>query len=163
MYYIRFLKAPRVLSDRPAELTARIVVTTDLGEAFLAEDVELEAGLEAAGVPCGHRNAVLGLLWRGSSGMRSLDVRISLPNSLGGNDLQNLSVYVRRRGGDWKWPCLRRASKGDYAREDMLLVGVCSPVMQVPSMALRRFTHSVKDWDVEIWEEMGESIARHIW
>ncbi|TAQ90533.1 hypothetical protein B7494_g1140 [Chlorociboria aeruginascens] len=83
MHYIRFLKLPRRDSrGGKGMVSAKITVTTDLGEAFLREDLVLIVGVCGAdGRGIGKRREVL---WKGRDGMRSLEVVLPLEEKVRG-------------------------------------------------------------------------------
>lgn len=159
MHYIRFLKPPRLLPGAGLTLAAKITVTTDLGESFLWEDVALI--VEAVS---GH-DKVIGkggeFLWKGLDGMRSLEVSVLLskPRSKG----EAIKMLVRPKEQKY-------ASENFEALLDQKEGGIVTvrstPISTSPStttvgMAERVFTTGNKS--IHIWEETGESIARHIW
>jgi hypothetical protein len=170
MHYIRFLKLPRALPDGPRNLTAKITITTDLGEAFLATDVVLLVELEdASGRPVGGSKREY--MWKGSIGMRALEV---------------VTPVTARSPAVWM---LVRPKEEEYAvdRFEMALRAVeveersddRGGIVAVRSMAIdltgkkttptrlaeRAFSSGNGNTEVKvhIWEETGESIARHIW
>jgi len=77
MHYIRFLKLPRLLPGTPPTLTAKITVTTDLGESFLCVDIPLKAEvwLEEGTAPLLEKD----FQWKGSNGIRALSLDVPLP------------------------------------------------------------------------------------
>jgi hypothetical protein len=175
MHYIRFLKPPRLgrSGSGPATLNAKITITTDLGEAFLAADVALVVQLEVdEGNGKGRSVTVVGkeYVWRGREGMRALEVEARVPLSGGRKSGRALTMLVR--------PKEDSVSINTFSE----VLGTCSedgegggvvPVRSMDvytsstgtSMAERILTHGSGNSkvDVCIWEETGESIARHIW
>jgi predicted nicotinamide N-methyase len=159
MHYIRFLKPPRLLLGSRPLLGAKITVTTDLGETFLWEDVELVVELEF------ENGAVLGkgteYLWKGRDGMRSLEVSIPL-----GKGSQPIKMLVRPKEQKYALDTFedilnRNASEeGGIVAVRSTTISTTAPSATV-GMAERVFTSGNKS--IHISEETGESIARHIW
>jgi hypothetical protein len=175
MHYIRFLKSPRLVPNSPAVLSAKITVTTDLGESFLRANVALLVELESEDGKILHSPKPREFAWKGTEGMRSLDISLPIPMS---KDKEPAGEYVKM---------LVRPKNAKHAMvsfEDVLSAtyvdGDCeggivavrsmstdirpSPNRQkkaVGGMAERVFTHG--DKKIRIFEETGESIARHIW
>jgi len=81
MHYIRFLKTPKVSPGSSPELSARITVTTDLGESFLCIDISLSAEVWLEdGTNC---LLARSFRWKGGNGMRSLDISLPISSSTG--------------------------------------------------------------------------------
>lgn len=170
MHYIRFLKPPRLLSNPSPVLSAKITITTDLGEAFLYSDITIVVELES---PTGEK--ILGLgngkeyLWKGRNGMRSLDIAIPVPKSKRGEVMR---VLISPRRADLGADNFQTILTEDESENDAV-----GRVMAVRSMNLDvRPTQgqnegvkmanrilSLGETKVCICEETGESIARHIW
>src|ERR1700712_1385782 len=79
MHYIRFLKSPKVVrGNGSASLIAKVTVTTDLGESFLAADVSLAVELlDGNGIVI--KTPGRDFLWKGGNGMRSLEIALDIP------------------------------------------------------------------------------------
>ncbi|KAG9248406.1 putative methyltransferase-domain-containing protein [Calycina marina] len=165
MHYIRFLKPPRVVGGgSSSNLNAKITITTDLGESFLFSQVLLVTRLESENgenLDAGHE-----YLWKGQDGMRSIEVKIPLPQAL---------LRSKRR-----FKLLIRPKHESYAVDDFAAAlysgeGNEGRVVAVRSMSIDDASRaSAQQALVErvfgsgtsksrIWEEKGESIARHIW
>ena len=172
MHYIRFLKPPRITTDVTRALTAKVTITTDLGESFLAVDVTLLVELEDGD------GALMGgsrreYLWRGSTGMRALEVAV--PISFRGRVAKML---VRPKEKLYTVENFQHVLKAwdldDDGDEEQ---GGIVPVRSMPvnltgkdrvlaRLAERAFTSGKAGstrMQIQIWEETGESIARHIW
>jgi co-chaperonin GroES (HSP10) len=175
MHYIRFLKSPRLLLNSPPVLSAKVTVTTDLGESFLHTDIALFVELESE-----DGSNILGpgkgreYMWKGRSGVRSLEVSIPIP----------LSKSKGRGGGRMRMLVRPKEDKHSVDTLGLLLTGNNNPnedegrVLAVRSMSLdngqpaegqnagvgmaKRVLISGSK-EVVVWEETGESIARHIW
>lgn len=181
MHYIRFLKPP-VLSPLPHsqgwKVTAKITVTSDLGESFLLSDLSLLVTILEADESFSLRTAA-SFSWR--AGSRHLDITTLLTES-----------SQRRAVTNVKWPCrmmIHAANREDYhfklesaihapdkdsedGGEDLKLRGdvlsiISEPIQPLqPKGTLKIVERSFglgKQSRMSIWEETGESIARHIW
>ncbi|TVY26851.1 UPF0665 family protein [Lachnellula hyalina] len=179
MHYIRFLKPPRLVGSRrgntPLVVKAKITVTTDLGESFLWADVDLVVELTD-----GSGNRLLergkGYTWKGSEGMRSLEVELLIPESRGKEAGGVLRLLVRPKEDFHAVEDLERIFGDSIEHED---TGGTGGVMAVRSMAIdipsnqglpiststsmAERTFRFRNSELHIWEETGESIARHIW
>ena len=155
MRYIRFLKVPKC--ERHS-ITAVVTITSDLGETFLAEDTFLNATLLSADQD-GRKHLRQTLRWK--AGMRALP----------------LSFKIQRC--DLQWPVRICVSAKDSTQSDGFdslhgavlptVISAWSDVLDLPHgitearrTVERRFslTDSRK---LSIWEDTGESIARHLW
>jgi hypothetical protein len=160
MRYIRFLKSPRVVTDKGTsrkQVHCLITITSDLGDSFLPYDIQLAAELLATADS--EENVLVWSNAQWTAGMRSLPITFPLPKSQ--VSLTNLRVRV---GGEPK-----RAHDEFLAISEPDARGVVSawspPFMSnvgAPKFVERRF--KLPDGPVTtIWEETGESIARHLW
>lgn len=158
---VRFLKTPKVFVDKgKVLLNASVVVTTDLGETFYPEDLELVASVLSSSSDA---NADIYLRRKIPCPAHARSVPISF----------NVSYQ------DLEWPaCLhveaKQASHGGSSREKV--TGFLPPIVDVWSLPLnplkghmssgrrveRRFT-SLSDRPVSLLEDAGDSIARHLW
>ncbi|KAL4913449.1 putative methyltransferase-domain-containing protein [Aspergillus aurantiobrunneus] len=164
VYYIRFLKTPRLQKQKTGSVSASalICIATDLGDAFLAQDVDLLVSLH----PALHEKDILcqeRLQWHG--GKRELPISLGpLPPRI---SQQSLIMGVTA-------PRVPRVPGSIFS--DSLLVQHSIPLviscrsatfggsqsLVADRLVERRFrvNQSVK---LSIWEETGNSIARHIW
>lgn len=161
MHYIRFLKAPRFSEGargRPGSVSALITVTSDLGDSFFFRDVTLTVELAQEG---GDPTSILAskeIQWK--IGMRTLKVELrfippkktfvsmAISGVTGGTppaddvsqpvgcNLRIVSVYSS------PFKLVDGEEAGRFV-ERRLIIG-CNKILR-------------------IWEETGESIARHIW
>jgi hypothetical protein len=161
MRYIRFLKSPRVVTVKGSskqEISCLITITSDLGDSFLPYDIQLSAELLSSNPT----DKVL--VWRTmqwSAGMRTLPVTFPLVKN------RTSSKFRVRIGAEPK------STHDEYRKlsED----GTCGIVSawssqfdgfmtasEAEKLVERRFelAHGVF---VSIYEETGESIARHLW
>ena len=171
MHYIRFLKPPRLLGGSALTLNAKVTITTDLGESFLFSKLILLVELELSdGTKVGKGSEYV---WNGQDGMRSVEIKLPI------------SPVLMRNGK--KFMLLVRPKDAVYAVDSFsaaLLLDVTSSKCQGGVVAVRSMeidaSASIKgqstvaismaervflseDRRVRIWEETGESIARHIW
>ncbi|TVY87901.1 UPF0665 family protein, partial [Lachnellula willkommii] len=179
MHYIRFLKPPRLLGGRrgnaPSVLKAKVTVTTDLGESFLWANVDLVVELtDGTGKRVLERGK--GYTWKGSEGMRSLEVELLIPAFRGKESGGVLRMLVRPKEDFLSVENFERILGDSNEHEDTGEMGgvmaVRSMAIDIPSnqslpiptstsMAERTFRFG--NSEIHIWEETGESIARHIW
>jgi len=179
MHYIRFLKPPRI-SPKDGSIAAKITITTDLGESFLALDIDIEADIvDQKGTSIYSSKSKNGYLWKGSTGMRALE--IILPNPRVVRQGQILQMLVRPREQRYHVAAfdaiLLDAVMIENEEQEWGAKGRVADVRSVPvdfsakstlsmDLAERVFSsHGSGDEKVQIriWEETGESIARHIW
>jgi hypothetical protein len=161
MRYIRFLKTPRIVAAKNAQkkdVACLITITSDLGDSFLPYDVQLSAQLLLC-TPVDEQVLVWTTVqWR--SGMRSLPIVIPLPkhHALPSSPLR-LRIGTEPKNAYDDYSAL--------AEEDARgVVSASSPTFtlnkEAPKLAERRFKLSDGS-NLCIWEETGESIARHLW
>lgn len=162
VHYIRFLKIPQLYLARPkgknAIIKALVTITTDLGDDFYPEGLELTATIAPARIG-GRSNdpvSATDLTWH--AGMRSSSVDIELRHK---NSEDPLEICIScKNGGNVEerllpahipriisvWSEVLVASKG----------GLASNIVE------RRFCLG-NSASLSIREETGESIARHLW
>lgn len=182
MHYIRFLKPPRLLSassSTPLSISAKITVTTDLGESFLLANtslvvaLELDDGTSLLGVGKGRE-----YVWTGRDGMRSLELVIPIPMSKGKRKMsgQVVRMLVRPKEEGFSVESFEKLLDNKDSDNGGCVVTVRSMAIDISSganggkapgvgMAERVFSMGAgyNKRRVRIWEETGESIARHIW
>ncbi|KAK0117612.1 hypothetical protein ONS95_011947 [Cadophora gregata] len=165
MHYIRFLKAPRRKQDSRGfqSLSAVITITTDLGDAFLCSDlallVELEdtrSGKRLDG--CQPKDYT----WRGVDGFKGLSVEIPIGKSALRAGLE-VKMQIRAKdqqhmAEDFDHVLGHRPNQSDDGGGIVSLRGIPNG----NGIVERVFKYG-GDQSVHIWEESGESIARHIW
>lgn len=161
MHYIRFLKTPRLStttaskskssSNTPVEaITALITITSDLGESTLYRDCPLTCHLHQGALHTSKK-----ILWK--SGARSLPISLEI------------SKFSRKQ------PVVLEVTVDGSTADQLLTREVRETVMSAwsPAIALSAGT-KVEDFverrldtgavaPLRIWEEVRESIARHIW
>ncbi|QKX62734.1 uncharacterized protein TRUGW13939_09896 [Talaromyces rugulosus] len=156
VYYIRFLKPPKVQDGKNGlvSVSTLISITTDLGDAFLAEDVSLHAQLLALDT----NTVIQGKAVSWQAGKRELlvsigPVRLSLTK-------QSIILAIGE-----KTVCVDEL--GDCTTTPLVISG-CSAAFGGPQgttaakLVERRFALR-SDSQLRIWEETGNNIARHIW
>ncbi|PWY86105.1 hypothetical protein BO70DRAFT_221075 [Aspergillus heteromorphus CBS 117.55] len=162
VYYIRFLKTPRLLKQKPGSVSvsALICITTDLGDAFLAQDVDLllTLGLNDSGKVLYQEP----LNWK--AGKRELPITLG-PFSA---NLAQQAIVLSVTAAGLKKP---RSSSPDRLLDTSNLPLVISawsapfggPHSLVSEKLVERRFGPKDRLGLRIWEETGNSIARHIW
>lgn len=170
VYYIRFLKTPRSQIVKPGLvlISALITITTDLGDAFLAEDVALQTrilGSSRADANAGTNENGDALLHEKSytweAGKRELPISIGpirigkVPHLVLAIGIQSLSTK------------LLDTNLKDSKKVPLVVSGWSAPFsasQELPAEKLieRRFVLQ-DDIHLKIWEETGNNLARHIW
>ncbi|PVH83220.1 hypothetical protein DL98DRAFT_455559 [Cadophora sp. DSE1049] len=165
MHYIRFLKAPRKIQDSSGlqSLSAVITITTDLGDAFLYSDLPLVVELEDThGRKLQDGGKAKEYVWRGSDGFKGLPVEVPI------------GIQTMRAGTEVKM--VIRAKEEQNMVEDFEHVlgqkasgsgdeGSVVTLRGLPDgngIVERVFKYG-NGQDIHVWEESGESIARHVW
>ena len=162
VYYIRFLKSPRIQKEKARflSISSLITVTTDLGDAFLAEDADLLVSLAIESsdkVLCQKT-----LNWK--VGKRELPISLGpFPEQLLQHSLiLCVSAVSPRRGelppvdyllGNFGIPLVISGWSTPFGGSQSLVA---------EKLVERRFGLN-EGLDLRIWEETGNSIARHIW
>jgi hypothetical protein len=161
MRYIRFLKTPRVVTEKGTskkQISCLITITSDLGDSFLPYDLELSAELLSS-QPSEETKVWRTVQW--TAGMRSLPITFPLAKHC-------VTSKLRVRVGV--------EPKSTYDAFDKLseegtcgVVSAWSPRFDpfasagaTEKLVERRFDLS-GGHIVSICEETGESIARHLW
>ena len=160
VHYIRFLKPPKLIPIRKdvAKIKALLTVTTDLGETFFDQDLEMYAMLvsNTKSNRCSDVVPLYTLHWK--KGMRILWLEQIIKIS------------------DNRWPSRLVVSVHDtiIGEEPLKLIALPAVVNiyseffepsshhERPQRVERQLNISTKQ-DLCIWEDTGDSIARHIW
>ena len=154
VHYIRFLKVP-VVSQIDVEsfsVATVITITTDLGEVFFPRDVELTALLVGA-VNADTILAQGHYQWNG--GQRAMKCVLSSRKILDNSPLR-LRVSARHNScclSSYQIPKVLDAWSAPFTQDGHL---------QADPLVERQLQLSDDVW-LKIWEETGNSIARHIW
>ncbi|KAL1965926.1 hypothetical protein VTN77DRAFT_5059 [Rasamsonia byssochlamydoides] len=161
VYYVRFLKSPKIQNHKAGlvSVSALISITTDLGDAFLADDVTLHTSLYSPDT-----NTVLrrdSFLWQ--AGKRELLVSVG-PVRLGRNPIVILgigSVDTPSPGGALADSLLDPSTVPEVISGWSTAFGGPQPLV-AEKLIERRFRLQNQS-ELRVWEETGENIARHIW
>lgn len=156
VYYIRFLKSPRTHQQKGSlSISALICITTDLGDSFLAQDVDLVIILAIENP----QKVLLQKSLKWKAGKRELAISLGpLPASLAQS---KLVLAVRACDTRRSQPL----SSDPLYTAPLVVSGWSAPFgLQHPAEKLVERRFGIEDGpDLRIWEEMGNSIARHIW
>lgn len=157
VHYIRFLRVPRVqLEENGAVkfISAVLTVTTDLGEIFFPDDLELVVRL----VNYEHPNQAVNswiVYWQKNSRVVKLQLRHRSRASP-----EKVRLHVASR------TVHNLLAKNKYQTPEILDVWSAAFNVDFNSSAedlVERELHLTDETCVKIWEETGDSIARHIW
>ncbi|GKZ58238.1 hypothetical protein AnigIFM49718_004053 [Aspergillus niger] len=161
VYYIRFLKTPRFQKQKPGSISvsALICITTDLGDAFLAQDVNLLVTLSLN--DSGKLLYQEPLSWK--AGRRELPIMLGpfsanisqqkIVLGVTATSPQKRSPSPDRLLGNSSLPLVMSAWSAPFGG---------SPSSVAEKLVERRFGPQDR-LGLRIWEETGNSIARHIW
>lgn len=160
VYYIRFLRVPQVKleadgrgKDRVARITAVLTVTTDLGESYFPEDLDLDVRLVNSEDP-GARPSHWRVHWRKNTHVTKLDLK---HRNEGSRQIRFLHVSTPSTDETW----VRYAQIPGVL--DVYSLGFQLHMNNsAPNYAERRLPLTNKT-TIIIKEAIGESIARHIW
>lgn len=162
MRYIRFLKPPRIIQDKSssqAHISCLITITSDLGDSFLPFDLTLSAEL------IHRRNGVEEVLvwkivqWTGA--MRSLAISLPLSKSRRTWPLRVRIGTEPKSTYDEFSKLLQEDSRGVVSAWSTE-IDPSKSVHEAEKLIERRIDVELKT-PIIIWEETGESIARHLW
>ena len=160
MHYIRVFKAPKVYgSGSRRTLSTTITIATDLGEDFYHSDAELEILVRVNGVT--REPGLVGQRIRWQSGMRALPIEVPFAYT----SKQN-AFLLEINAVDTYADALSIHGEGLHVP---LLLPIMIPFtktahesIESDQMVMRKINLEGHG-DLLIWEETGESIARHIW
>jgi hypothetical protein len=170
MHYIRFLKAPQITNpdiknrNRHA-LSAKITITSDLGESFLCENLDILLIIRDKNGQNVHQSEVH---WK--AGFRELQIHIDYISQRGSTELPyRLSVCPADRDfTPYKLEEVLRINRRQNSRPvdgavlEALSATFRPKVEKIPPVVYRRFKLD-NGTEMLIQEDTGESIARHIW
>ncbi|CAG7921139.1 unnamed protein product [Penicillium olsonii] len=158
VYYVRFLKTPRIQQQKGSvSITALICITTDLGDSFLAEDADLVV-TAAKDSEIVYESQIK---WNAYN--RELPITLGpLPANL---IHKTLSLTIDT------WPESQPKSMSEHRLSPWpsipLVVGATSapfgPQSAPAAKLVRRTINAPEAAELQVWEETGNSIARHIW
>ena len=168
MHYIRFLKSPKVVGEGDEKaLVAKITIATDLGESFLAADVAVHVCVVGSA-----GDGILGpgkeYVWRGREGMRSLEVNLPIKR-VRKVDVVRMCVCATGEACTDTFESVlgldhqgrKMENRGGVVTARSLEIDVRSGQTTGTGMVERVFRNERAE--IHIWEETGESIARHVW
>ncbi|KGO45048.1 hypothetical protein PEX1_024770 [Penicillium expansum] len=154
VYYVRFLKTPRTQQQKGSiYVSALICITTDLGDSFLAEDVDLMLIAENSSGVIFQKTTQ----WNASN--RELAITLGpLPSKLAQQSMV-LTVKVPHPPG---------YSIPQYPPIPLVVDATSAPFgpqsMPAEKLVQRQIQYNGQEaFSIKIWEETGNSIARHIW
>lgn len=157
VYYIRFLKPPKFDVSKGL-VRSLVTVTTDLGDDFYPGDLTIYAIVVATEREGSWQSVWQTVKWK--SGMRSawIEIRGMEPSPLGP---LHLVVNTRKtlHAGDL---LLNDLPEILDARSESFRRGGNWQQSQAGNRVERRFGMTLGCWTA-IYEEIGESIARHLW
>ena len=153
-YYIRFLKTPAICESSKASITVTSVVsiTTDLGDISFCSNVELIAELVDASKS---NEPITNARYQWTGNKRTLNVFLACDRHFLS---QALRVHVttpdtQTSVQSFQVPKFLDTWSATFGQGQM---GQSAPLVE------RQFALG-KDTSLRIWEETGNSIARHIW
>ncbi|KAK5075980.1 hypothetical protein LTS08_002489 [Lithohypha guttulata] len=154
VHYIRYLRTPQVknASKKALEISAVAAVTTDLGDSFLAQDLTLVARVVDA-TENGEVLCLAEVEWKSHS--RATKIDISCPSKF----MERLvTLHVSTRD----------SVSATLTSKSPAVVDIWSSTFHLKLKAkaeplVERRLQSHGRVPVRIWEETGDSIARHIW
>ena len=151
MHYIRYLKPPRVDIKRSgASVKALVTITTDLGDDFLQAELQLHSILLGAS---GRISEWRTINWK--PGMRVIWIEVDFVLSTLRTEAFTLLVS-----------CRRNTDADEIAMEsfpDIMSARSRVSISGVPPVdKIERRLRTMRE-EIHIFEEMGESIARHLW
>ncbi|KAH7323625.1 putative methyltransferase-domain-containing protein [Rhexocercosporidium sp. MPI-PUGE-AT-0058] len=165
MHYIRFLKSPKNIKDSRGvhHLSAVITITTDLGDSFLYSDLPLLVELEDIyGNKLVNGGKAKEYLWKSSDGFKGLpiEIPIGIQTIRAGAEA---NIVVRAKEDLHMVESFGHAlGYKPHCTEDEGGVVTLRGNTKRSGMVERVFKYG-DGRKIEIWEEAGESIARHIW
>jgi hypothetical protein len=159
MRYVRFLKPPRVALEKNTsrlQLYCLITITSDLGDSFLLHDLALSAELLDA-----ETEEII--VWKTAqwTGGRSLPITFPLSKSRRGRPVRvRVGVEPKLTYDNFR-RLLDHDCRGTVSAWSAAVVPSASGNGAV-KLVERRFKVG-EGVHVSLWEETGESIARHLW
>ncbi|KAI1207703.1 putative methyltransferase-domain-containing protein [Annulohypoxylon truncatum] len=178
MHYIRLLR-PAKLDGRKPIVSLLITITTDLGDSFLYPDEPVDL-LVSADDPLGQSvisKADQGQPFRWTAGMRVLDIKLPVRAHMRSDDVtctikihpatQPLPSGALRSKDVLPWRIGESSSAGWGLIMPVsveVVRGICSPVsLRTLQLDTGSQPEDQLNLNLELEEDIGESIARHIW
>lgn len=160
MHYIRLLKAPRMHgSGSQGSISTTITITTDLGEDFYHADTKLEISIKANDITHGPVLARRQIRWHGS--MRALPVELPFAYIM-----KLKSFFLVIKACDDQAGALRVDGEELHLPCILSMTTTCTITPPGRIECDRMIVRSIsleQHGDLHIWEESGDSIARHVW
>ncbi|KAI1469336.1 putative methyltransferase-domain-containing protein [Daldinia caldariorum] len=177
MHYIRLLRRPKLDTSniRRPLISILLTITTDLGDSFLYPDEPVDLTISVEN-PTG-QSIILEIDRppRWTAGLRCLDVKVPVKPHLKKSDVtctirihpatQTPPLGVLKGRDTLPWSVTRGspASKGLIMPVSVdMAKGICAPVA-VRTLRLNSRFQPQDQLDIDLEEDVGESIARHIW
>jgi hypothetical protein len=160
MRYIRFLKPPRVVTVKGTskqEISCLVTITSDLGDTFLPHDIQLSAEL----LSDPSEEIVVWRTVQWSAGMRTLPVTFPLIKNRASSKLR-IRVGTEPRSTQDEYNKLSDEGACSVVSAWSSIFEPSATVGDAEKLVERRFNLS-HGLIVSIYEETGESIARHLW
>jgi hypothetical protein len=157
VYYIRFLKPPKHVgssSRSSGSVKAVIAVTTDLGDAFFDDTVELEAEMFTDDKAPHQILSRKKVYWR--AGDRAVPIELALPDPSRGRALK---LRVSQDGRSYTPLRVDSMPEIVAATSDSFSHARGVPAQRHVARSLDLGQNGI----LMVWEETGESIARHVW
>jgi hypothetical protein len=161
MRYVRFLKTPRIVEEKDpskAHLHCLITITSDLGDSFLPYALTLSAELLSS-TPKEEIIVWRTVQWK--SGMRSLPIVLPLSQTRPIWPVR-VRVGVDAKTAKDKFEILHNGDNRGVVSAWSAPLDPTRGIKQADKLVERRFGTSEGDY-LCVWEETGESIARHLW
>ncbi len=159
MRYVRFLKVPRVVAEKgtsSSQVQLLVTITSDLGDSFLPAGISLSAELLSSQSP---EQVFVWKTVQWTDGMRALFITLPLRKSYAHLPLRvRVGLEPKSSYDDYR----KLSSDNSYCGVVSTWSTEFSAQADAAKLAERHFVLSDDD-KVRIWEETGESIARHLW
>lgn len=154
VHYLRFLRTPQVadISKKTIEVLAVAAVTTDLGDSFLSQDVTIIARIVDA-TKHGEILCSSEISWK--NGMRAAKINLQCNAKYTGR-LVHLHLTTRETISAYASCDIPAIVDAWSSRFTIKAKAKAEPLVE------RRLQLQGKP-QARIWEETGDSIARHIW
>ncbi|KAM3501991.1 hypothetical protein MY11210_009205 [Beauveria gryllotalpidicola] len=174
MHYIRLLRPPKVTRQAGLLLELLFTITTDLGDSFLQPhvplDLQITAELHESSNPITMNLAKKGqIMWQ--SGMRVAKPKVAIPRplqaALGSGVKINICIFASKEmSADGGHGILSHTEPGQGQGQIMPVWVALSSSNQGVDVSTRRILLDDAGpgrYLVQVEEEIGESIARHVW
>ncbi|KAJ6788796.1 hypothetical protein PWT90_07611 [Aphanocladium album] len=174
MHYIRLLRPPKVTRQAGHHLELLFTITTDLGDSFLYPDMPIDlhivAEIHEASTPTNLKLTKKSqVVWQ--SGMRVAKPKIAIPRplqaALASGTKVNICISTNKKtSADGAQNILLHSEELDGQGQIMPVWAALSDTDAGADVSTRRILLDDAEtgrYLVEVEEEIGESIARHIW